>query len=413
MTTVVFASHGSLGDLVPFLEIGKVLAARGHRVRVATHAAHRGAVEAAGLEHRPMRPDRPSDPAWHARFMHPRKGPPFVYREFLSPAIADSDADLTDAVRGADILVSVTLALAAPIVAARTGMPWLSSAFQPAMLYSAIDPPKLPMLPFRRGKPQWNAWVLQSAKNGIERWATPLRAYRRAQNLGEYADHPVFGGQHSPHGVLALYSPLFGPVPADAPPGTVQTGQILQTGGALPNDLAAFLNAGPPPIVFTLGSASAHIARRFFHTAAAAAHSLGRRAVLLVGKDENRIPAGPNLFVATTAPYQAVFPHAALTVHQGGIGTIALSLSAGAPMLLTPFAHDQFDNAARAARMGAARVIPHWRYRTAAASALARALSDRAMADAAQRAAATIAAERGAQHAADHILSTAKRLQSR
>jgi len=95
---------------VPFLEIGKVLTAGGHRAVVATHAAHRGAVEAAGLTFAPMRPDRPRDAAFHARFMQPRGGPAFVFREFLGPAIAESDADLSAAVAGADVLVSVTLA---------------------------------------------------------------------------------------------------------------------------------------------------------------------------------------------------------------------------------------------------------------------------------------------------------------
>lgn len=408
MRRIVFASHGSLGDLVPFLEIGKTLAARGHEAVVATHAAHRRAVEGAGLAFAPMRPDRPFDPDWHRRFMHWRKGPPFVYREFLTPAIGESDADLMAAVKGADVLVSVTLALAAPIVAARTGIAWLSAAFQPAMLYSIHDPPVIALLPFRRGRLAYNAWVLESAKKGIESWAAPLRAYRRDQGLGEYPDHPVFGGQHSPQGVLALYSPLFGPLPPDAPRGTVQTGQVLQTGGApLCDELSEFLAAGAPPVVFTLGSASAHTARRFFHTAAAASRSAGRRAVLLVGREENRIAPSREVFVATQAPYQRVFPHAALTVHQGGIGTIALSLAAGVPMGLVPFAHDQPDNAARAARIGAARVISRWRYRIGAAGWLGSLLADGALYEAASHAAETLAQEAGAERAADVILAAA------
>ncbi|WP_108662624.1 glycosyltransferase [Acuticoccus kandeliae] len=408
MVNIVFASHGSLGDLVPFLEVGKVLAARGHRATVATHAAHRAAVEAAGLGFAPMRPDRPDDPAFHARFMHPRRGAAFVVRDVLAPAIAESDADLMAAVRDADILVSVTLALAAPIVAARTGIAWRSAVFQPAMLYSAEDPPRLPMLPFVRGAPGFNRWLLEQARKGVESWAAPLRAYRAAEGLGDYPDHPIFGGQHSPAGVLALYSPLFGRVPPDAPQGTVQTGQALQTGGALADAVGDFLAAGEAPIVFTLGSASAHAARRFFHESAAIADRLGRRALLLVGRAENLdgLPRRPGLLAVTAAPYQHVFGKAALVVHQGGIGTIALALAAGVPMALVPFAHDQPDNAARAARLGAARIIPRWRY-ARAARAIGAMLDDAEMAAAARRAAAVIGAEDGAAHAADAILAAA------
>lgn len=406
----VFASHGSLGDLVPFLEIGKVLVARGHAVAVATHAAHRAAVERAGLEFRAMRPDRPSDPAFHTRFMRPFSGPAFVFRDFLSPAIAGSDADLMAAVKGADVLVSVTLALAAPIVAARTGIPWRSAAFQPAMLYSAVDPPKLWPLPLRRGAPEWNALVLERSQKGIESWAAPLRAYRRAEGLGEYPDHPAFRGQHSPAGVLALYSPLFGTVPADAPANTVQTGQVLQSGGGAADPrIAEFLAAGPA-IVFTLGSASAHAARRFFADAAAIAERLGVRALLLVGREENLagLPERPGLLAATVAPYEAVFPAASLVVHQAGIGTIALALAAGRPMVCVPFAHDQPDNAARASRTGAAAVIPRWRFGEWSAAEIARALEDEALREAAARAAPAILAERGAERAADAIEAAAR-----
>lgn len=375
---IVFASHGSLGDLVPFLEIGKHLKAEGHEVVVATHAAHRPAVVAEGLAHATMRPDRPSDPAFHARFMHPRRGAAFAYKSFLAPAIAESDADLMAAVEGADVLVSVTLALAAPIVAARTGIPWRSAVFQPAMLFSAFDPPRLPMLPLRRGAPQWNARLLDIARKGVEDWAAPLRDYRRKAGLGEYPDHPAFGGQHSQGGVLALYSPLFGRLPPDAPPATVQTGQVLQTGGPpLGADLEAFLDAGPPPLVFTLGSASAHVAEDFFRRAASAARALGERALLLTGREGAPAIAGDaRLMVRPGAPYHRVFERARLVVHQGGIGTTALAIAAERPMLIVPFAHDQPDNAARAARAGVARVTSRRHFAARATALLDRTLSD-------------------------------------
>ncbi|MEM7693937.1 MAG: nucleotide disphospho-sugar-binding domain-containing protein [Pseudomonadota bacterium] len=403
---VVFASHGSLGDLVPFLEIGKVLAADGAAVVVATHEAHRAAVEGSGLTFAPMRPDRPHDPAFHERFMDRRRGAKFVYTDFLSPAIADSDKDLMAATEGADILVSVTLALAAPLVAARRKLPWLSAAFQPAMLYSARDPSKIPGLPLHPRLPGFNRWLLEKARVATADWVAPLIAHRRAEGLGDYPDHPAFLGQHSAGGVLALYSPLFAPVPADAPPRTVQTGQVLQTGGpACPPDVARFLDAGPPPIVFTLGSASAHAARRFFIHSVRHARSLGARALCLVGRRENLsgLMRSADVFAATSAPYHAVFPRAQAVVHQGGIGTIALGVSAGVPMLLTPFAHDQIDNAARAARAGLAHTMPLSRYPAAGGRAIARLLADRALTAALPSAQSKINAENGAQHAAAKI----------
>jgi len=39
-------------------------------------------------------------------------------------------------------------------------------------------------------------------------------------------------------------------------------------------------------------------------------------------------------------------------VHHGGIGTASQAFAAGIPQLITPFAHDQFDNAARVESLG-------------------------------------------------------------
>ncbi|HEY9286177.1 MAG TPA: nucleotide disphospho-sugar-binding domain-containing protein, partial [Pyrinomonadaceae bacterium] len=57
-----------------------------------------------------------------------------------------------------------------------------------------------------------------------------------------------------------------------------------------------------------------------------------------------------------------VLPRAAAVVHHGGVGTTGQSLRAGRPQLVVPFSHDQFDNGARAARLGAGRVLPRPKY---------------------------------------------------
>ena len=104
------------------------------------------------------------------------------------------------------------------------------------------------------------------------------------------------------------------------------------------------------------------------------------------------------------APYHRVFPHARAVVHQGGIGTIALCIAAGTPMLLVPFAHDQPDNAARAQRAGLARVEPRWRYALCGARALETVLADTAMRERLAPAQRQIVSEAGAERAAAEIL---------
>jgi UDP:flavonoid glycosyltransferase YjiC (YdhE family) len=185
--------------------------------------------------------------------------------------------------------------------------------------------------------------------------------------------NPLVDG-HSPSLVLALFSKRLADRQPDWPPQTVVTGFpfLEQEGGSgLPAALARFLDAGPPPLVFTLGSSAVWDAGPFYQHSAAATQRLGRRAVLLVGRATGNRPAElPEGVVACDyAPFAELFPRAAAVVHQGGIGTTGRALQAGCPMLVMPFTHDQPDNAERVRRLGVARTIFRRRYTPARAAA--------------------------------------------
>ena len=116
-------------------------------------------------------------------------------------------------------------------------------------------------------------------------------------------------------------------------------------------------------MVFTLGSAAVYLAGNFYAESARAIQQLGRRALLLVGKNPPPANLPPSILAWDYLPYASIFPHASAIVHQGGVGTTAQALRAGRPMLVVPFAHDQFDNAARVTRLGVARTLSRSRYR--------------------------------------------------
>jgi UDP:flavonoid glycosyltransferase YjiC (YdhE family) len=132
----------------------------------------------------------------------------------------------------------------------------------------------------------------------------------------------------------------------------------------MPIELAEFLDAGPPPIVFTLGSSAVWVARDFFRESIDAAKSLGQRAVLLVGDDRNRPASLPDGIIAIGyAPYESLLPRASVVVHHGGVGTTSQGLLAGVPTLIVPFAFDQSDNADHARRLGTSRTVYRNKYR--------------------------------------------------
>lgn len=60
-----------------------------------------------------------------------------------------------------------------------------------------------------------------------------------------------------------------------------------------------------------------------------------------------------NILARPFAPLSRLLPYAKALVHHGRIGTASQAFAAATPQLITPFAHDQFDNAARVERLGA------------------------------------------------------------
>src|SRR5262249_954538 len=135
---------------------------------------------------------------------------------------------------------------------------------------------------------------------------------------------PVFEGQHSAALVLAMVSRVFAQKQPDYPPQTLITGFAFYDAAdhhpASP-DLLRFLDAGEPPILFTLGSAAVWVADDFYQRSIEAVQALGRRALLLVGDDGNKLRAQrlpESIAVFEYAPHSAVMPRASVIVHQGG-----------------------------------------------------------------------------------------------
>lgn len=366
---IVFATAGSLGDLYPFLALGRELYQRGRRVTIATSANHRQQVLAAGLAYTHMRPDPENTAAFHARYMHPKTGGQFVYQDYLGPAIRRSYDDLSDATRDADLLVSQSLmALAAPLVAARSGIPWVSAVFQPMSFFSVHERPNylpFPLLPWLCGRsPQLHQNIFRYVRKHTEAWVKPVLDLRRELGIAQQG-HPMYEGQHSPDCVLAMFSPMLGGPQPDWPPSVKQTGtaQLPQQAAPLPEALKRFLEREDMPLaIFTLSSAASNDAGDFYRNSLEAAATLGIRALLITSglAASSHLPEPLPDWAQRIdyAAFEQVFPHAAVVVHAGGIGTAFKAMHAGAPQIVMPHAHDQLDNALRLERLGVARMMP-------------------------------------------------------
>jgi rhamnosyltransferase subunit B len=179
--------------------------------------------------------------------------------------------------------------------------------------------------------------------------------------------NPVFEGQHSPTMILAIFSKLFAQPQPDWPPQARVTGFAFYDGDnelEMPPELTRFLDEGEAPIVFTLGTSAVWVADDFYRESIAAAKLLGRRAVLLIGDERNQLEAlPPGMIAVNYAPFDVLLARACAMVHHGGVGTTSEGLRAGIPTLIVPFAFDQPDNAAHAARVGGSRTLPRAKYK--------------------------------------------------
>lgn len=424
---IVLTTFGSLGDLLPYMAIAQELQARGHRPAIAANESQRRHIEARGLEFHPLRPE--SEPKieqdwdFFKMISDSQKGTEYLIGQLLMPHQHASYSDLMQACQGADLLLTHPLTFVASIIVEKTGIPWVSSVLSPASLISAYDlPANVPTSasPYERALAAVaKDTALRSFRWNARLWSAPVRQLRAQLGLLPSGD-PIFESQHSPNLVLALFSRALASPPPDWPPQTLVTGfpfcdrpaGTTQQNEQLSPELENFLNSGPPPIVFTLGTTAVWMPGNFYAEGAVAAQKLGYRAILLMGGAANHIPPGAfpeGVAAFDYAPHSQLFPRAAAIVHHGGVGTTGQAMRSGRPTLIVPHNYDQPDNAERIARLGAGRTLTRDRCTAATLTAeLQQLLFNPSYAARAAQLSQIVNSENGAATACDALLSLAR-----
>ncbi|QJR14993.1 glycosyltransferase [Usitatibacter palustris] len=383
MARVVLCAWGSYGDLFPYIGIALELKRRGHRPLLAHSEFYRTLVEGLGLEFHAVPPDiDPQDKAFIALALS-TQGPKVLFSR-IAASVRESYAAIDAACGDADLVVTHPATPAAPLVAQKRGLPWVSTVLAPISFLSAYE---LPLFPpywlahlYRRLGPGFAGAIVKAGKWTTTRWVAPVQALRAELGLPP-APNPIFDGQFSPLRTLALFPRVLAEPQPDWPANVDRTGFVSYSGpDEMPTPLVEFLDAGPPPVVFTLGTSAVGLPGTFFEESAKACELAGVRGVLLVGRYDAERPTNlPSGVIAVDyAPHAELFPRAAAIVHQCGMGTLSQALRAGKPQLAVPFANDQPDNADRVNRLGVARVCYPGRYGSSRVAAHLRELLDRA-----------------------------------
>jgi len=385
----LLSAIGSAGDVHPFIAVAQALQSRGHDVAVMASPYFETRIERAGVPFVPLGRiedfervvDRPE--LWRAR------GGARVLIDELLDHLPEACATTAAHVEQETIVVGSTLSWGMRIVQESRGLPGATIHLSPPCLPSAIRSPVLPGI----GDLAWLPVALRRLllRIGERCVLDPLIAPRLDRVRAEHGLAPVrhitTRWIHSPDLVIAAWPAWFAAPQTDWPPRTCTTDFPIhrEKEMALPEPVAAFLEDGEPPIAITPGSAMAH-GEAFFSRALVACRALGRRAVLITPYPAQLPDHLPDwAHHVAYAPFSALLPRVAALIHHGGIGTSAQALAAGKPQLVVPFAHDQFDNAARLRRLGVADVVNATRSGSSWTAALARLLSDRMVADAVGR----------------------------
>ena len=366
--TILLLTIGSAGDVHPFIGLGLALRQRGHTVKIITNPFFGEIATRVGLELIPLgTAEQFRESLTNPLLWHPTKGYIAVFDLVLEGLRETYDAVANNYVAGETIVVSSSLGLAARIAQDKFNIPMATVHLSPSQFRSVIEPAKLPGL----WMPKWYpTWLKNQIWAGGDRFVLDRMLAPKINALRADLGLPPVSGilrdfWNSPQRVIGLFPDWFAKPQPDWPPQTRVTGFPRfdeASAHVIDPELDQFLNDGPPPIIFTPGSAMYH-GHQFFSASVEACKRLGRRGILLTRHTEQlpkNLPDGVRHFAY--APFSKLLPKAAALVHHGGIGTSAQALAAGCPQLVTPFAHDQFDNALRLIRLGVARSVNAKKY---------------------------------------------------
>ncbi|MGD9001793.1 MAG: glycosyltransferase [Anaerolineae bacterium] len=333
---VAIPTIGSRGDVQPFIALAQGLTRAGHTVTLASHPLMRPLVQSHGVAFLPIGPDIDLASKAAAIRRGSRSTAAGLVRamRFSFDMLRRSHDDILALCREADLVVVSAQSAAGKNEADQLGLPYLSVTLMPWAV--PWDDPQRPL--FRR-----TAYRLIDSLVSLLT-TRPLNRIRGEQGLPPVGREgftslrlnlvPVSPAVYEPNPHWEPHHRVVGYWFADAP-----------TAWQPPAELSAFLDAGEPPILISLGAMSlgdgdaSQIARLFVD----AVQRAGVWAIIQ-GWDAavRQLPLPPTIHAAGSLPHSWLLPRCAAVVHHGGFGTTAAGFRAGIPALVIPHIADQF-----------------------------------------------------------------------
>ncbi|EAQ14333.1 sterol 3beta-glucosyltransferase [Maritimibacter alkaliphilus HTCC2654] len=414
---ILILTYGSRGDVQPFVALGRALVARGHEVTLGTARRFETFVREAGLGFAPMSDAMLNllDTEAGRDMMESTQGVlqslkwTVMLTRTVGPAQAELIGDSWAAAEAVDpdLIVFHPKTYAGPHIAEKRGIPAVLAMLVPMMVPTG----ERPNVGFPdTGWQWWNRFsyrfVNRTMAFSAGRHVREMRAERGLPKQRRFDLLRDSRGRMLP--VLNAVSPSVLPAPRDWPDEAVMTGYWFTDHGdwTPPDELAAFLEAGPPPVYVGFGSMAGRSPGRLAKAVIEALTRTGMRGIIATGWGGLKPADLPDtIHKIEGAPHDWLFPRMAAIVHHGGAGTTAAAIRAGKPQVVVPFFGDQPFWGKIMAQHGVAPDPIAQKSLTAdnLAEALRRVTGDPAMAQAAEALGAAVRQEDGLKRAVEVI----------
>ena len=331
---VAIETLGTRGDVQPYIALALGLRNSGHDVQLAAPVQFSDMVRERGVAFAPL-------PGEFLELMDTPEGKAAIAggRGFsagfkLLKHVRPMMRGLLDAEWAAvrafapDAIIYHPKSIASPHMAEKLGIPAILASPLPGFTPTAAFPS--PMLPFSSLGPL-NRVSHSLAMHGAGLLFGRLIREWRSASLGLDGTR----GQRQPAGTIYAYSPHVVPKPADWGEDVLVSGYwFLDSDGWQPDaELAAFLDAGEPPVYVGFGSMPGIDADAFDRHGHRSARSDRKARIARHRRRRAHRPAAapPGVHFIAGAPHDWLFPRVDAIIHHGGAGTTGAALRAGKP----------------------------------------------------------------------------------
>lgn len=343
---ITMLTIGSMGDVRPYVLLGRELKARGHEITIAAFSGFEKLIAENGLNYYQLSGDVMK---LMSNVMKPGVNGVSFLKELedsirdIAPVLLN---DLTRACDGADAMMCTFFGSLYYSIAEKHNIPCIQTHYFPM---DPNDTTPISSAPGQRLGKTWNrtTYRLGYLLIGLleKRYLTQWRIENglEVRKLQTKPDYRV-GDRTVP--VIYAVSPMVLPRPKAWNEHIHMSGFWWDDEPAdweAPQDLKDFLENGEQPIYIGFGSMVSGDMNKTFTKVLKAVRASRVRAVINLGwggKDMH-LKSNNRVYFADYVPHDWLFPRVRAVVHHGGAGTTAAGLRYGKPTLVVPFGGDQ------------------------------------------------------------------------